>query len=114
MIGHVSLSNVVRGAFQSCNLGYSQDENACGKGYMTEALRVVLHFAFTEADLHRVEANVVPANTASIGVLKRLGFRQEGEAKRYLKINGDWEDHLRFAILKEEFQGNPQNWPIQG
>lgn len=105
MIGHATLSNVVRGVFQSCHLGYSQDQEACGKGYMNEALQAVLNFAFTEADLHRVEANVVPANKASLAVLTRLGFRQEGEAKRYLKINGDWEDHLRFAMLKEEFTG---------
>lgn len=105
MIGHASLSNVVRGSFQSCHLGYSQDVDACGKGYMTEALSAILKFAFTEAALHRVEANVVPANQASLAVLARLGFRQEGKAKRYLKINGDWEDHIRFAILKEEFEG---------
>ncbi|MEM0995761.1 MAG: GNAT family N-acetyltransferase [Bacteroidota bacterium] len=103
MIGHASLSSVVRGAFQSCHLGYSQDQTACGQGYMTEALKAILHFAFEEVGLHRVEANVVPQNQASRGVLERLSFVQEGAARRFLKINGGWEDHLRFAILREEF-----------
>jgi ribosomal-protein-alanine N-acetyltransferase len=108
MIGHASLSNIIRGAFQSCHLGYSQDAAACGQGYMSEALRAVLQYAFEEVGLHRVEANIIPRNVASRRVLERLGFVQEGAARRYLKINGEWEDHLRFAMLREEFIGNAE------
>lgn len=101
IMGDFRFSNVVRGAFQSCYLGYLQDENHCGKGYMQEALTKGIWYMFAVEGLHRVEANIMPHNAASIRLVERLGFHKEGLAKRYLKINGQWEDHLHFALLNE-------------
>lgn len=101
VIGDFRFSNVVRGAFQSCYLGYLQDEAHCGRGYMQEALSKGIWYMFAVEGLHRVEANIMPRNEASIKLIRRLGFHEEGYAKRYLKINGVWEDHLHFALLNE-------------
>ncbi|MCR8843318.1 GNAT family N-acetyltransferase [Paenibacillus sp. SC116] len=102
IIGSIALSNIVRGAFQSCHLGYRLDERELGKGIMTEALRVVIKYAFQELQLHRIEANIMPRNKASIGVVEKLGFEHEGIARKYLKINGAWEDHIHMVLLNEE------------
>jgi ribosomal-protein-alanine N-acetyltransferase len=95
IIGSVSLSNIVRGVFLSCHLGYRLGESWTGRGAMTEAVQRVLDQAFGPLGLHRVEANVLPRNRASRAVLRRLGFEEEGLCRTYLKINGVWEDHLR-------------------
>ena len=102
VIGRVAISNVVRGAFQSCTVGYGLAPDATGHGYMTEALSRVIRIAFDELQLHRVEANIIPRNSASIAVVRRCGMREEGTALRYLNIAGAWEDHTRFAITSEE------------
>lgn len=99
VIADLRFSNIVRGAFQSCYLGYLQAESACGKGYMTEALQKAVDYMFRIEGLHRVEANIMPRNEASLALVRRLGFREEGFSPDYLRINGKWEDHLRFAIL---------------
>jgi ribosomal-protein-alanine N-acetyltransferase len=70
---------------------------------MTEGLRLVLRDAFDRIRLHRVEANVQPGNVRSIALVERIGFRREGYSPRYLKIGGRWRDHVRYAILAEEF-----------
>jgi ribosomal-protein-alanine N-acetyltransferase len=106
LIGRVALSNVVRGAWQNATLGYSLDQRHNGKGYMTIAVRLALQFAFEQAGLHRVQAAVMPRNSASIRVLEKAGFRREGLSLRYLQINGVWEDHLIFAVTAEE-------WPVR-
>ena len=103
-IGTVKLTNVVRGVFDSCLLGYKLAEAAVGRGYMTEGLRPVIELAFGGAGLHRIEANIMPRNTRSLAVVQRLGFREEGLAQRYLKIAGTWEDHLRMAMLADEWR----------
>lgn len=90
VIGSVALNNIVRGAFQSCFLGYKLDGALCGRGYMTQAVEACTRFAFGPAALHRVEANVLPRNTASLRVLEKCGYRPEGLARRYLRINGAW------------------------
>lgn len=100
-IGSVSLTNITRGAFQSCYLGYKLDENWTGKGYMTEALTLVTEIAFKAYGLHRIEATVMPRNIKSLALLKRLDFRNEGLSKSYLKINDVWEDHYRMVKLNE-------------
>lgn len=87
VIGSVALNNIVRGAFQSCFLGYKLDGALCGRGYMTQAVEACTRFAFGPAALHRVEANVMPRNTASLRVLEKCGYRPEGLARRYLRIN---------------------------
>ncbi len=99
-IGNIAISNIVRGAFHSCFLGYRLDERETGKGYMTEAVRKMVEIAFNRFDLHRVEANVMPRNAASIRVLEHCGFQLEGLSEKYLRIAGQWEDHLRYARIR--------------
>lgn len=101
IIGNVSVSNIIRGNFQNGFLGYSVDENETGKGFATEAVSSVIKIAFKDLKLHRLEANVMPANTASIKVLQKLNFIKEGYSEKYLEINNVWEDHIRFALLNK-------------
>src|SRR5437867_8394224 len=98
LIGRVSLSNVVRGAWQNATLGYFVAEASNGRGYATWAVREALAFAFGWADLHRVQAAIMPSNARSVRVVEKNGFRHEGLARRYLKINGRWEDHDVYAV----------------
>jgi len=104
LAGVANLGEIVRGGLQGCYLGYYAFEPAAGHGYMTEGLSLVLDVAFGELKLHRVEANIQPANTPSIELVKRLGFRLEGYSPKYLKIGGRWRDHERWAILAEEWK----------
>lgn len=101
-IGTVSLSNISRGVFQSCFLGYKIDHNHAEQGYMTEALLKMIDYAFTTLDLHRIEANIMPRNIPSLNLVRKLGFKEEGLAKKYLKINGKWEDHFHMVLLKDD------------
>lgn len=104
IIGSISLSNIVRGAFQSCHLGYRLDKELQGKGYTSEALREMIAIAFHDLQLHRIEANIMPQNKASLRVVEKHGFQHEGLAKKYLKINGKWEDHIHMVLLNEEME----------
>jgi ribosomal-protein-alanine N-acetyltransferase len=99
IIGDLAFSNIVRGAFQSCHLGYKTDRAEINKGYITEALGRAIRFAFEEMKLHRIEANIMPKNLRSIRVVEKLGFVPEGLARKYLKIAGVWEDHIHYVIL---------------
>ena len=101
LIGSIALSNIVRGCFLSCFLGYKLDSEHRNKGYMTQAIRSVARFAFDELRLHRIEANVMPRNLPSRRVLLKCGFQEEGFAPKYLKINGVWEDHMHMVLLNE-------------
>ncbi len=102
LLGGISLTNVRRGATQACSLGYWIGARFAGKGYMTEAVRAIIPFAFDVLRLHRIEAACLPANTASIAVLKKTGFRREGLARGYLRIDGRWQDHILFALLGDD------------
>ncbi len=102
LIGAATLSNVRRGVSQSVSLGYWIGAPHARKGYMTEAIPLILGFAFEQISLHRVEAACLPTNLPSRALLKRSGFTEEGLARRYLRIRGNWEDHLLFAILKDD------------
>jgi ribosomal-protein-alanine N-acetyltransferase len=102
MVGRVTLSDVRRGRAQSAVLGYWIAEEWRGRGFAAAAARLAVEFAFFEAGLHRVEAGVMPRNAASIRVLEKAGFREEGLNVRLLRINGVWEDHKLFAITAEE------------
>jgi ribosomal-protein-alanine N-acetyltransferase len=104
IMGLITLSGIVRGAFQSAFVGYWIGEEFAGRGYMTEALSLVLGLAFRTLGLHRVEANIVPENERSLRLVKRFGFRYEGTARRYLRINGAWRDHEHWAMTLEEWQ----------
>jgi len=99
--GRLTLSGIVRGSFQSCGMGYWLAEDQTGKGLATEAVRAVLDIAFTELGLHRVQAETLLANVASQNVLARAGFERYGLAPRYLKIAGEWQDHLMFQRLSD-------------
>ncbi|WP_123040168.1 GNAT family N-acetyltransferase [Cohnella candidum] len=104
VIGCVSLSNIVGGAFQSCHLGYKMDQEENGKGFMTEAVKHISDYGFRVLKLHRIEANIMPRNAASLKVVEKLGFNDEGLARKYLKINGKWEDHIHMVLLNEELE----------
>lgn len=101
LIGNITLTEVLRGPLQSCYIGYYLDKNHNGKGYMTEAVRLVVSYAFNELKLHRLEAGVMPHNIGSIKVLEKSGFHKEGIAKKNVKINGRWEDHQVLAIVND-------------
>jgi ribosomal-protein-alanine N-acetyltransferase len=103
IIGFVRLSEVVRRPFQNAYLGYWIAADRQGAGLMTEAVELVLAFAFQQAGLHRVQAAVIPRNTGSRRVLAKAGFREEGLALRYLEIAGRWEDHVLHAITSEDW-----------
>ena len=102
LIGGLTISNVRRGVTQAAALGYWLGRPHSGRGHMTAAVRAITGFAFDELKLHRLEAACLPDNRASIGVLERSGFVREGIARRYLKINGRWQDHLLFALLGDD------------
>ncbi len=103
LVGAVTLSNIRRGVAESGTLGYWIGRPFAGRGHATAAVRAVLTFAFDTLDLHRVEASCLPANLPSRRVLQKSGFRQEGEAKAYLKINGAWADHLLFGVVSDDW-----------
>jgi [ribosomal protein S5]-alanine N-acetyltransferase len=104
LIGRVALANVVRGVWQNATLGYWVSEDAGSRGHATTAVRLVLQFAFDIAGLHRVQPAIMPRNVRSRRVVEKCGFRHEGVAQRYLKINGLWEDHDLFAMTAEDWQ----------
>lgn len=104
LAGVVNVSQIYRGNFQSAYLGFYAFQPCAGKGYMTEALRLVLNTIFGEMKLHRVEANIQPANLPSIALVKRLGFSLEGYSPKYLKVGGRWRDHERWAILAGDWR----------
>ena len=103
LLGGVNLSNVQRGVAMSCSLGYWIGVMHARQGLMTDALRALLPFVFVDQSLHRLEAACLPANLPSERLLRKLGFRQEGYARRYLRINGAWRDHLLFAMVSSDF-----------
>ena len=102
LLGGITLSNLRRGVAQTATLGYWIGASHARQGYMSEALLAAIEFAFRRLGLHRVEAACLPANEASRRLLLKAGFREEGYAREYLRINGRWQDHQLFAILRGE------------
>ncbi|MEU4242057.1 GNAT family N-acetyltransferase [Actinoplanes sp. NPDC026619] len=100
--GRITLSAVSRGPFQSAGLGYWVAADANGRGLASAAVAEVARFAFGELRLHRIEAGTQLHNAASQRVLERNGFRRYGVAPRYLRINGEWRDHLLFQLLSDD------------
>ena len=103
LAGVVNFSEIVRGVFHSAYVGYYAFAPLAGDGYMAEGFTLALEFAFRELRLHRVEANVQPGNRRSLALVERLGFEREGYSRRYVKIGGRWRDHVRFAMLAEDW-----------
>jgi ribosomal-protein-alanine N-acetyltransferase len=104
LCGVFNFSEIVRNAFQSTYLGYFAFAPHHGGGYMTEGLALALDIAFRKLRLHRVEVNVQPTNRRSLNLVERLGFTREGYSCRYVKIAGRWRDHVRFAMLAEDWR----------
>ena len=102
IIGALGFNEIVRGAFQSCFVSYKIDAALWGRGYGSEAIRYGTGWAFRVLGLHRAEANVMPRNAASLRAAEKAGYRPEGLARRYLNINGVWEDHIHMVKLNEE------------
>ena len=102
LVGGITLSSVRRGVAQMASVGYWTGEPFARKGYMRDALRLVLEFAAKDIELHRVEAACLPRNIPSRELLLSSGFTEEGFAERYLKINGVWEDHCLFGKIVGE------------
>ncbi len=102
LVGGISLSNVRRGVTQAASVGYWIGSDYTREGLASAALKAISDYAFDELRLHRLEAACMPINQASLGVLAKAGFQQEGFARRYLRINGAWEDHVLHALIAED------------
>src|SRR5690606_17718359 len=103
MVGVTNLSQIFHGPLKSAYLGYGLFADSTGRGFATDAVRLMIRFAFNELKLHRIEANIQPQNTASIKLVARLGFSKEGFSQKYLKIGGRWRDHERWALIRENW-----------
>lgn len=102
LLGAITLDHIRRGPAQSATIGYWIGQPYARQGYMREAIQAVVHYAFTDLDLSRIEAACLPENTASRGVLEKCGFRYEGLAQSYLQINGQWRTHALYASLRPD------------
>ncbi len=111
LAGQITASNVVRGAFDNCSVGYWVDSAVAGRGVLPTALAMLVDHLFSTIGLHRVEANIRPENAASRRVVEKLGFREEAMHLRYLYIDGGWRDHLSFAVTREDVpEGMLRRW----
>jgi [ribosomal protein S5]-alanine N-acetyltransferase len=113
LLGGISLSNVRRGVTQTAQLGYWLGLPYVRQGYMADAVAAIIPYVFYGLRLHRMEAATLPENTASIRVLERNGFSREGFARRYLKINGEWRDHILFGLVAEDVRLDTQTAPAR-
>ena len=104
VVGKINLFNIIRRGLQTGCVGYLISQAHARQGYATEALRVLLRFAFRQVKLHRVEANIQPHNASSLALVRRAGFACEGLSPRYVKIGGRWRDHERWALLAEDWR----------
>lgn len=105
LVGAITLDNIRRGPSQAGTLGYWVGQSHARQGFMREAIEAVVHYAFTQMDLSRIEAACLPENTPSRGVLEKSGFKYEGVAQSYLQINGRWRTHVLYACLRSDRRG---------
>lgn len=105
LLGAITMDNIRRGPAQSATIGYWIGQSYARHGYMREAIGILVHHAFTNLDLSRIEAACLPENAASRGVLEKSGFKYEGVAQSYLQINGRWRNHVLFANLRSDRRG---------
>ncbi len=103
VVGKCAFSAIQRGPMQAAFLGYGLDQRFVGQGYMEEALRAIIPYVCGPLNLHRIMANYMPSNARSGAVLKRLGFEEEGLARNYLRINGQWRDHVLTSLTNENW-----------
>ncbi|QCI98503.1 GNAT family N-acetyltransferase [Agrobacterium larrymoorei] len=99
LIGGITIGYIRRGAAQSCMIGYWMGEAHAGHGHMSAALKLVIPYIFNGLQLHRIEAACIPENFKSIRLLENAGFQREGLLREYLKINGEWRDHVMFSLI---------------
>ncbi|HEY8578833.1 MAG TPA: GNAT family protein, partial [Beijerinckiaceae bacterium] len=99
LIGGLTLGQIRRGVAQTATMGYWMGVDHAGQGYMSRAVRATVAYGFASMRLHRIEAACLPHNAPSLKLLERCGFTREGYARSYLRINGQWQDHVLFAIL---------------
>jgi len=102
-IGKINYSQIFRGVFQACYLGYGMDKDFCGRGIISQALKVTNNYIFDELCIHRIMANYLPDNIASAKVLEKLGFVIEGSARDYLRINGVWRHHILTSLTNQKW-----------
>lgn len=107
IIGKVTLSGITRAVFQNAFLAYDVDHEWTNRGVVTEAVQIVVKFAFSALALHRIQASIMPRNLASQRVVEKSGFVREGYSEHYLQIQGVWEDHYHYAITQERYERLP-------
>lgn len=105
LAGRITLSGIVRGPFHSCSVGYWVSSSVNGRGVASAALGSMLRIAFGELGLHRVQAETLLHNHASQRVLARNGFERIGLAPKFLRIDGEWQDHILFQVVNDEWEG---------
>lgn len=113
LLGGLTVGYIRRGAAQCCMVGYWMGERHAGKGHMFAALKLVIPYIFSSLQLHRIEAACIPDNTRSIRLLEKAGFRREGYLREYLKINGEWRDHVMYSLLAADARPGPQTSVMQ-
>lgn len=102
LVGGITIGNIRYGVSQSAQIGYWMGEQYAGKGFMQDAMRALTDHAFTTMRLHRIEAACIPTNSRSIHVLEKAGFKREGLLRSYLRINGEWQDHVLYSLIADE------------
>lgn len=113
LLGGITVGYIRRGAAQCCMVGYWMGERHAGKGHMFAALNLVIPYIFSTLQLHRIEAACIPDNTRSIRLLEKAGFRREGYLREYLKINGEWRDHVMYSLLSADPRPGTQTGMIE-
>lgn len=108
LLGAITLDNIRRGPAQAGTLGYWVGEQHARQGYMREAIQAMVHYAFNQLDLSRIEAACLPENKPSRGVLEKCGFKYEGVAQSYLQIDGRWRTHVLYACLRNDRRGRTE------
>lgn len=101
LAGMININDIVRGPYQRGVLGYAAFLPYAGRGYMSAGVALAVHYAFGQLSLNRVEADIQPGNTASLRLVRQLGFRREGLSPGFIKIGGVWRDHERWAITRQ-------------
>ncbi|WP_281978422.1 GNAT family N-acetyltransferase [Pseudorhizobium flavum] len=102
LLGGLTIGYIRRGAAQSCMIGYWMGERHAGRGHMLAALKIAIPYIYGQLQLHRIEAACIPENWKSVRLLDKAGFEREGLLRKYLKINGEWRDHVMFSRLPED------------